>query len=97
MGASAFILYAIAYSVEEAKKALWFQPETFMSLGLIFALVSGLFGILKGAPFMESQWTVFNLPILGELHLGTPVLFDLGVYFVVFGCMILIIFGIIEE
>jgi multicomponent Na+:H+ antiporter subunit B len=86
MAATAFILMGISRSMEQAKRALRIDPVVLMAVGLLVALVSGLPGILAGAPFMTGQWLPgFSLPLIGKVHLGTPLVFDVGVYLVVIG------------
>jgi multicomponent Na+:H+ antiporter subunit B len=68
-----------------------------IGFGLLIALCSGLISLFKLKPFMTGLWLHANLPILGEFHLGTPLLFDLGVYFVVVGITTHIIFTLAEE
>lgn len=97
MAASALILHAFAFGVEQTRKSLWCDPRTFIGMGLLFAISSGIISFFKNDPFMSGQWTEFHLPMHMELALGTPVLFDLGVYFVVMGVAINIIFALLEE
>lgn len=86
LAASAFILLGLGGSMEQARKALRINPVTLMALGLLLALVSGFFGLAKGAPYMTGVWLpTFTLPGLGAVHLGTPLLFDLGVFMAVIG------------
>lgn len=86
LAASAFILLGLGASMEQARRALRVDPVALMALGLLIALVSGLFGLLQGDPFMTGVWLpTFYLPLLGAVHLGTPLLFDLGVFMTVIG------------
>lgn len=86
MAATAFILIGISKSMEEAKSSLRLDPVVLMAGGLAIALLSGLPGMFTGAPFMTGQWLPgFSLPLLGKVHLGTPLVFDIGVYLVVIG------------
>jgi multicomponent Na+:H+ antiporter subunit B len=95
MAAAAFALYAIAHNVAEAKKALYLNPRTLIAIGLLAAVSSGLSSLLAGYPFMTGLWSSQNVPMLGKV--GTPLLFDLGVYLVVLGITLLIIFSLAEE
>ncbi|MBN1992168.1 MAG: Na+/H+ antiporter subunit B [Anaerolineae bacterium] len=95
MAAAAFALYAIAHNVAEAKKALYLHPRTLIAVGLLAAVSSGLIGLLAGYPFMTGLWSSQNVPMLGKV--GTPLLFDMGVYLVVLGITLLIIFSLAEE
>jgi multicomponent Na+:H+ antiporter subunit B len=95
MAAAAFALYAIAHNVAEAKKALYLNPRTLIAIGLLAAVSSGLSSLLAGYPFMTGLGSSQNVPMLGKV--GTPLLFDLGVYLVVLGITLLIIFSLAEE
>jgi multicomponent Na+:H+ antiporter subunit B len=97
VAASAFALYAIAYSVDEARENLRVAPQTLIGLGLLLALGSGVVAMLLGQPFMTGQWGEVTLPGFGKVALGTPVLFDVGVYLDVVGVTLLIIFSLAEE
>lgn len=86
MAATAFILIGVSECMETAKRRLMIDPVSLMGIGLAVALISGLPGMLTGAPFMTGQWLPgFSLPMLGKVHLGTPLVFDIGVYLVVIG------------
>ncbi len=95
VAAAAFILYAIANNVSEARRILRIQPRSLIASGLLAALVSGLIGWLTGKPFMTGTWLKDPLPVIGKI--GTPILFDVGVYLVVIGVTLLIIFTLAEE
>ena len=97
LAATAFILVGLGHSMERAKAMLGVEPVKLMALGLLVALVSGLPGLLVGAPFMTGQWLPgFSLPLLGKVHLGTPLVFDVGVYFVVVGFALHTTFSLAE-
>jgi multicomponent Na+:H+ antiporter subunit B len=86
MAATAFILVGISDSMERAKQVLRVEPVVLMAWGLATAVLSGVPGLLSGSPFMTGQWLPgFSLPLLGKVHLGTPLVFDVGVYMVVIG------------
>jgi len=54
--------------------------------GLSLAALSGLFAVAAGRPFLTGLWIKPDLPGDGPpLHLGTPLLFDLGVFLTVLG------------
>ncbi|MGF1452219.1 MAG: MnhB domain-containing protein [Opitutales bacterium] len=96
MAATGFILVALAEGRAKAARILRFHPETFLAVGLAFAAGSALIAVLGfGEGFMTGQWLhEFHLPLLGKVHLGTPVLFDIGVYFVVIGFSLLTTFSL---
>lgn len=94
--ASAFAMYAIAYDVKKAHEVLRISPINLIGIGLLIAVSSGLLGLLTGNPFMTGLWNEdITLPVAGKP--GTPLLFDIGVYLVVIGISLLIIFTLAEE
>lgn len=95
VAAAAFILYAIANNVQEGRRILRVQPRVLIAAGLLVSLSSGLAGWLSGKPFMTGLWLKDPLPVIGKI--GTPLMFDVGVYLVVIGITLLIIFTLAEE
>jgi multicomponent Na+:H+ antiporter subunit B len=95
VAAAALALYALATSVTEAQRLLRVDLRTLMSLGLGCALVAGVLGVLSGAPFMTGLWYAQPLPVIGKL--GTPLLFDVGVYLVVIGVTLKILFTLMTS
>ncbi len=95
-GAIAFVLYALAYSPAEARTALMVDPRSLVGTGLLIAAGAGALPLLMGQPFLTGLWHDVHTP-LGELHLGTPVFFDIGVFLVVLGVTLTIILALIED
>jgi multicomponent Na+:H+ antiporter subunit B len=97
VASAAFALYAIAYDVKSARQMLRFDPKTIIGLGLSLAIGSGLLGLLRGQPFLTGQWVYLDWFGNSTLKIGTPLIFDLGVYLVVLGVMLSIILTLMEE
>lgn len=95
VAAAAIILYAIAHNVAAARRVLRLDPRTITAVGLLIALLSGLFGWLARQPFMTGLWLQQPVAVIGKV--GTPLLFDLGVYLVVIGVVLMILFTLAEE
>jgi multicomponent Na+:H+ antiporter subunit A len=91
VAAAAFALYGIAYGVEQARRALLVEPMTLLGTGLLVALVSGVPAVMLGQPFLTAQWVV------GPIAVGTPVLFDIGVFLVVTGVALMMVFNLAQE
>lgn len=86
LGAASFILLGIGGSMEAAKERLRVDPVVILGVGLGVAAGSGIPGMFGGAPFLTGLWLPdFSLPLLGKVHLGTPLIFDVGVYLTVVG------------
>jgi hypothetical protein len=97
MAGMAYVIYAGAFGVIQAKQLLLAKPLTFMGLGISLSIFSGTIGLMNGADnFLTGVWTSISF---GDymLKLGTPLLFDLGVYFTVAGMLVKVIFSVMEE
>lgn len=96
VAAAAFALYSLSYNANEARRVLKISPAVLIASGLLVAVSSGLIGLLAGQPFLTGLWTYITIPGFGALEVGTPVLFDIGVYLLVFGITITMVFSLEE-
>ncbi|MEM9757460.1 MAG: Na+/H+ antiporter subunit B [Pseudomonadota bacterium] len=98
IGATAFVLYAIACGTRDARAALRVSPETLAMAGLGFALLAGLTAALFGDALFTGQW-LFLWPTEDDkgVPLSTVLVFDIGVYLVVFGSILALVFSMEEE
>ena len=97
IAAAAFALHAIAYGVKKTRSLLGLDPRSLIGLGLFVALVSAMVSLVLGQPFFTGQWINLSFGSLGELDLGTPLVFDIGVYLTVIGVTLTIILSLAEE
>jgi multicomponent Na+:H+ antiporter subunit B len=80
--ASALVLRAMV----DPKRAPKFDLIALSGIGLLTALASAMMPLLFGRTFFTGLWGgEIWLPALGKLKLGTPLLFDIGVFLVVTG------------
>ncbi len=91
----AFILYAFAHTVQETLKLFKFPPLTLIPVGISLSFLSGFLPVLAGKPFLTGLWLDVPVAIVGSV--GTALFFDLGVYLIVIGVTLTIIFTIIEN
>ncbi|MBT8208435.1 MAG: hypothetical protein KJO18_09190, partial [Acidimicrobiia bacterium] len=64
-------------------------------IGLVVAILSGVPAVLSDAQFMTGRWVSLQVPGLASpLKLGTPLVFDVGVYLVVIGITLLMVFAL---
>lgn len=92
LAATGYIIYMMAYGAKPTVEKMWIKPFGLMALGLLLAVMSGFIGSALGDPFMTGQW----ISIAG-IKLGTPTLFDVGVYFTVIATMLVIMIAIFEN
>lgn len=93
----AIALYAMAHGVPAARQIVRASPRSLVGCGLLLSLISGMMPLLAGRPFLTGLWFQIDLEAVGDLYLGTPLLFDLGVYCVVTGVTLAFIFLLLEE
>lgn len=98
IGATGFVLYAIADGTGMARKALRVLPQNIAVAGLGIALLSGMYSIFSGdAPF-TGQWLFLGATDDEKgLPFSTVLFFDIGVYMVVFGSIVALVFAMEEE
>jgi len=94
VAASAFVLYVLAAGVHEAQAVLRVFPHTLLGAGLGCAYGAGVLALVLGEPFLTGLWLDLHLPVLGELHVGSTLLFDIGVMLVVVGTVLLMVFSV---
>lgn len=97
VASAAFALYALSAGVPAARHTLHFDPHNIIGAGLLLSLLSSIFPLLLGRPFLTGLWADWHMPIIGEVEIGTPFIFDIGVTLVVIGVVLLIIFSLAEE
>jgi multicomponent Na+:H+ antiporter subunit B len=83
-----FSLHALVYDAASARRLLRIDPHVLMGLGLLSALSSGLVAFFVDQPFLTGIW---------KGALGTPLLFDIGVYSAVMGVTLMIVLSLAEE
>lgn len=93
VAAMAVAILALAESVETARKRVAAHPMVLIGAGLGLAVLSGLPGLGIDGSFLAHQWA--ELP--GGLKLGTTMVFDLGVYLVVFGGVVALVLRLYER
>jgi multicomponent Na+:H+ antiporter subunit B len=98
IGATGFVLYIIACGTQEARVALRVDPEWIAMVGMGISALSGVVSILFGDDLMTGQWLFIGAT---EGSKGIPIssvlFFDIGVYMVVFGAILTLVFCLEEE
>lgn len=97
VAAAAFIVYGIAYGAQAARHVLPENLQALIGCGLAIALASGVFALFTGQPLMTGVWATLYVPGFGSLDVGTPLIFDIGVYLAVIGVTLSIMLPLAEE
>ncbi|MEU6628719.1 Na+/H+ antiporter subunit A [Streptomyces parvus] len=71
----------------ELAQAAPLQPGLFTGLGLFISTGVGLLGLIDGTVLHAFTYHG-HLPVFGDFHMSTPILFDFGVYLLVLGVVL---------
>ena len=96
IAASALAIYGIANGVPAVRRAIRFHPLAISGAGLLMASAAGFISMAARVPFMTGLWIYPTISGV-EVPLSTVMLFDIGVYFVVFGAITAIALALEER
>lgn len=85
MAASAVVIWALAFERTAAMQLVPIQPRYLIGAGLLTITGVGLAAMIFGYPFLTQAFRSIHVPFIGEVELASALLFDLGVWLVVFG------------
>ncbi len=91
----AFVLHGFANGNKETRMLLKYHPRSFMPFGLAISLIAAFLPMMNGLPVLTGLWVDEPMPIIGLI--GSALLFDTGVFFVVIGVALTILFTISES
>lgn len=95
IAASAIAIYGMAAGPVAVRGALKVDPLAIAGFGVVIAALSGLLSLGYEAPFLTGLWGFFH-PWDSEVAISTPMVFDIGVYFVVLGTISAVALGLEE-
>jgi multicomponent Na+:H+ antiporter subunit B len=97
LAAMSYVLYAVATDVGTARRRLPAAPLKLAAAGTLTAVFAGLMSIAGGHEFLTGMWASVPMPVVEPLKLGTPLLFDAGVYVAVVGVVLTFVFNLAES
>jgi multicomponent Na+:H+ antiporter subunit B len=101
IGATGFVLYAIALGADATREALRHEPQDIAMVGLGIALAAGVYAVFFGDAFFTGQWWFAGADPSDPDDKGLPIssvlVFDIGVYLVVFGSILTLVLALEEE
>ena len=96
IAASAIAIYGMAKGVPAARSGLRVHPLALAGFGVVLATLSGFVSLLYGVPFLTGLWAYLDVEGV-EIALSTPLFFDIGVFFAVFGTISAVALELEEE
>jgi multicomponent Na+:H+ antiporter subunit B len=97
LAASGIALHAMAFGHASARRIFRADPRALIGVGLLVAAASGLPALMLGEAYLKGIWMSLEAPGFPEvLKVGTPLVFDIGVYLLVLGAAVLMILTLEE-
>jgi multicomponent K+:H+ antiporter subunit A len=72
-------------------------PARWIATGLLLAVSTGVGSLFFGYPFLTTHTAHLHLPVLGDIHVPSAAVFDLGVFMTVVGATLLILVAIAHQ
>ena len=91
-----FVLYFIAEGTAPVRRTLRVHPATLAGVGVLTALAAGSVGPLTGKPYLTGLWWSSGGRMMGAIEVGTPLLFDVGVFLAVLGAILTVLLALEE-
>ena len=91
VAATGFALATLAGGPGSVRRGLMVAPQHLIAAGLGLSLLAGMAAVLSGQPFLTGLWWSVQ-----KAALGTPLLFDAGVFLVVLGAILTVLLALEE-
>jgi multisubunit Na+/H+ antiporter MnhB subunit len=87
-----FALVLIAEGPNRLRQGIMVSPQHLIGIGMGMAVGAGLWGLFHNQPFLSGIWWPADAAII-----GTPLLFDAGVFLTVLGCILTVLLALEEN
>ncbi len=95
--ASAFTLEGLIIGPLAMRLRMRLSPLQYCGVGGVVAALSGVVSLLSGKSYLQGVWAELPLGPAGTLKVGTPVLFDLGIFVLVVGMVTAVMLSLLED
>jgi multicomponent Na+:H+ antiporter subunit A len=89
LAGSAIALRYIAGGIDEVRARRRVQPWTVLGLGLVLAAGVAAYPLVTGGSLLDVASGSVTVPVLGTIKMSSALLFDVGVYLVVVGMVLM--------
>ncbi|HEY5568971.1 MAG TPA: monovalent cation/H+ antiporter subunit A, partial [Gammaproteobacteria bacterium] len=89
--ATAIITQYMAGGTIWVESRLRLHPQLLIAFGLLAAAAAGAAAWLGSRPFLTALAADLHVPVIGDVHVSSVLLFDLGVYMLVIGATVLML------
>jgi multisubunit Na+/H+ antiporter MnhB subunit len=91
VAATGFALVSLSEGPNAVRRGIVLPPQWLVGIGMGLAIFAGLPAIRHGLPYLSGVWWP-----PGDAWVGSPILFDLGVFLVVLGAILTVLLGLEE-
>lgn len=95
--ASAFTLEGLIIGPLAMRLRMRLSPLQYCGVGGSIAGLSGVISVVSGKNFLQGIWVEWPLGAAGTIKVGTPVLFDLGIFVLVVGMVTAVMLSLLED
>ncbi len=92
-----FLLQYVVSGTAWVEQRVRLAPPRLIALGLLLVLGTAAAPLLVGLPLLTARTLPLHLPVIGEVHLGSVLFFDLGVFSIVIGSTLLILVALAHQ
>ena len=89
--AAAVALRYVTGGIDEVRSFFRFKPWTVLGTGLLLSSCVAAAPLLFGDALEETAYRSFDVPVLGKVSISSSLPFDMGVYLVVVGLVLMVI------
>ena len=97
MAGLAIVYRGFAFNAFQVKEEMKDRPEKYIAFGLAVILLSYLPSVLRSEALMKGVWVTLPIPLTEGIKLGTPLLFDIGVFLSVIGVTLMFVFSLTQK
>lgn len=98
VAAAGLVVYGLADGTRSMRAILRTDPRNIALAGLLLAIIAGLLPAISGQDFLTGMWIFIGATATDKgLALGTPLLFDIGVYLAVLGGVVGMVIALEES
>ena len=88
-----FALVALTEGPDAVRNGIRIKPQYLIATGMLLAMGSGIAGMIQGRPFLTGIWWPANTDVV---WIGTPLIFDIGVFLTVIGAILTVLLALEE-
>lgn len=91
VAATGFALVALTEGPDAVRKGIRIKPQYLIAAGILVAMGSGVAGMIGGQPFLTGIWWPEHTD---AVLIGTPLVFDIGVFLTVIGAILTVLLAL---